>query len=190
MREDFERKLTKSEFDNLMGRFNRWFSSPKSLLEIFEYFMERGSYTWTQNGFTNRIGLLYKTHSDTILHKATNNKQDMEILKTMIDDELGQDKHYFLYTNYHKDPQMWRLEDNRCVWGMVHESHRPLQGQYFIRLKEIKEKQREQNLTEFFSKYVEAKDTQCLELEESDINQLRFSFGNESQYNGIKEVDL
>jgi len=166
MREDFERKLTKNEFDNLMNRLKRWFTSQKSLLEIFEYFMEHGSYTWTQNGFTNRIGLLYKTHSDTILHKATNNKQDMEVLKNMIDEEQGQDKHYFLYTNYHKDPQMWRLEDNRCIWGMVHESYKPLQGQYFARFKTIREKQREENLTKFFSKYAEVSDTLCLELEE------------------------
>ena len=158
MREDFERKLTKNEFDNLMLRLNGHFK-PKSMLEIFEYFMENGTYTWTQGKFTNKIGLLYKTHSDIMLHKTNNssinNQNDLQILRDMIDNEQGTDKQYFLYFNYHKSPQMWRLEDDRCIWGMVHESYKPLQGEYFVRLRELKDKERQKNLNEFFSKYVE-----------------------------------
>jgi len=159
MREDFERKLTKNEFDNLMLRLEGHFK-PKSVLEIFEYFMENGSYTWTQGRFTNKIGLLYKTHADIMLHKANNKPEDLQKLKDMINKEQGEDKHYFLYFNYHKCSQMWRLEDDQCIWGVgVHESYKPLQYEYFRRLKEIREKEKlerdKKNINELLSKYVE-----------------------------------
>jgi len=154
MREDFERKLTKNEFDNLIKVLNRHFK-PKSVLEIFEYFMEKGSYTWTKGKFTNKIGLLYKTHADIMLHKI-NKQEDLEILKDMIDSEQGENKQYFLFINYHKALQMWRLEDDRCIWGVdVHENYKPLQSEYFLRLRELKEKERQKNLNEFYNKYVE-----------------------------------
>lgn len=158
MREDFERKLTKSEFDNLMERLNRWFK-PKSVLEVFEYFMEKGGYTWKKEVFTNRISLLYKTHADIMLHKTRFLPEDMQIIENMINEEQGIDKHYFLYTNYHKCPQMWRLEDMQCIWGVgLHESYKPLQRKYLTVLKEIKDKkkvEKEQKvMDELLSKYV------------------------------------
>ena len=174
MREDFERKLTKNEFDNLMVYLNRWFKQ-KSVLEIFEYFMENGSYTWTQGNFTNKIGLLYKTNADVILHKAKNNQNDLQTLGDMINDEQGKDKQYFLYINYHKAPQMWGLEDNQCMWGVgVHESYKPLQSKYFMILRQIKEKERQDNLNEFFSRYVDINgkkynDKDVIILDESDM---------------------
>ena len=174
MRKDFERKLSKNEFNNLMVRLNGHFKS-KSVLEIFEYFMENGSYTWTQGNFTNKFGLLYKTHSDIMLHKANNKTEDLKTLKDMIDSEQGIDKYYFLYINYHKSPQMWRLDDDRCIWGMVHDSYNPLQMKYFMRLKELKEKEKQKreqnNIDKIISKYVEDEDENkdIIVLDESDM---------------------
>ena len=108
----------------------------------------------------NNIGLLYKTHADIMLHKANNKPDDIKKLENMINSEQGEDKQYFLYFNYHKCPQMWRLEDDKCIWGVgVHESYKPLQSEYFLRLRELKEKERQKNLNEFFSKYVEEEKT-------------------------------
>jgi hypothetical protein len=164
MREDFGRKLTKNEFDNIVQKINGWF---KSIPEIFEYLMETGSFTWTKDGFTNKLGLLYKTHSEVMLHKNPNKQEDFTYLKNLIDEEQGTDKHFFFYINYHKSPQMWRLKDNRCIWGMVHESYDPLQTIYFTMLKMKKQKEKlEKKLTKeqsVFSKYVEG-----IEIEEED----------------------
>jgi len=176
MREDFERKLTKNEFDNLMVFLNRWFK-PKSVLEIFEYFMKNGSYTWTQGNFTNKIGLLYKTNADIILHKITVKPNEFQLLSDMINNEQGINKQFFIFVNYHKAPQMWRLEDDQCIWGVgVHESYKPLQNEYWRRLKEIREKERQKkekekqnSLNVFFSKYVENGGKDLIILEESDM---------------------
>jgi len=178
MREDFERKLTKNEFDNLMVDLNRWFK-PESIPKIFEYFMENGSYTWTQGKFTNKIGLLYKTNADIILHKATVNSNELELLSDMINNEQSTEKEYFLFINYHKAPQMWRLEDRGCIWGVgVHESYKPLQGEYFRRLNFIreeerikKEKEKQNNLNVFYSKYVNTTCDYC----DKEVDKLYYS---------------
>lgn len=184
MREDFERKLTKNEFDNLMERLNKWFK-PKLVIKVFEWFMESGSYTWKQYIYTNKIGLLYKTHADIMLYKTKINQKDIKVLRQMIDAEQGTEKQYFLYTNFHKQPQMWRLEDNKCIWGKgVHESYQPLRGKYFAMLEEFKEKERKErrqiDLYKLLVKYIDgypknSDELQEVELEEWEMNTRNYS---------------
>lgn len=155
MRIDYERKLTKQELTNLMKELNIHFT-PHSALEIFEHIMENGSFVWQKGGFTNKLGLLYKDHADMMLHKATNKPEDMTELKEMIDIEQGTDKHYFLFINYHKAPQMWRLEDKKLIWGIgVHESYGNMQGEYFSRLREKRSLEKMEKINEIYSKYAE-----------------------------------
>ena len=138
-----------------MEKLNIHFS-PASALELFEYIMENGSFVWQKSGWTNKIGLLYKDHADMILHKATNKPEDMIRLKEMIVVDQGTDKHYFLFINYHKAPQMWRLEDMKLIWGVgVHESYGNIQGEYFARLKEEKGLEKLKKINEIYSKYAE-----------------------------------
>ena len=155
MREDFERKLTKQELNNLMKELNIHFSSA-SALEIFEHIMETGSFVWQKGGFTNKIGLLYKDHADMMLHKSLNKPEDNELLREMIELEQGTSKHYFLFYNYHKAPQMWRLEDMKLIWGIgVHESYGNMQGEYYNRLREKKAQEKLKKINEIYSKYAE-----------------------------------
>jgi len=156
MREDFERKLTKQELVNLMKKLNIHFS-PTSSLEIFEHIMETGSFVWQKGGFTNKIGLLYKDHADIILHKANSNKpEELVIFKDMVESEQGTDKHYFFFINYHKAPQMWRLEDLKLIWGVgVHHSYGNMQGEYFARWRTILENKKLEQINEIYSKYAE-----------------------------------
>ena len=156
MRIDYERKLTKSELTNLTTKLSQHFT-PASALEIFEHVMETGSFVWTKGGFTNKLGLLYKTHEEMILHKVTSkNPDELEIFKEMVESEQGTDKHYFLFINYHKAPQMWRLEDMKLIWGVgVHESYGNMQGEYFARWRKILEDKKLEKVNEIYSKYAE-----------------------------------
>jgi len=156
MRIDYERKLTKSELENLTSKLSIHFT-PASALQIFEYLMENGSFVWQKGGFTNKLGLLYKTHEDMILHKVTSKKpEELLIFKDMVESEQGTDKHYFLFINYHKAPQMWRLEDMKLIWGVgVHESYGNLQGEYFKRWRDILDKQKLEKVNDIYSKYAE-----------------------------------
>jgi hypothetical protein len=155
MRIDYERKLTKQELDNLTKELSNHFT-PASALQIFEYLMENGSFVWQKDGFTNKLGLLYKDHADMMLHKATNKLEDLTELKQMIDSEQGTDKHYFLFINYHKAPQMWRLEDMKLIWGVgVHESYGNMQNEYFSKFREKKAEEKLEKINEIYSKYAE-----------------------------------
>jgi len=156
MRIDYERKLTKSELTNLTTKLSQHFT-PASALEIFEHVMETGSFVWTKGGFTNKLGLLYKTHEEMILHKVTSkNPDELEIFKEMVESEQGTDKHYFLFINYHKAPQMWRLEDMKLIWGVgVHESYGNMQGEYFARWRKILEDKKLEKVNEIYSKYAD-----------------------------------
>lgn len=155
MREDYERKLTKQELTNLTKQLDSYFT-PASALEIFEHIMENGSFVWQKQGWTNKIGLFFKDHADMILHKAINKPEDIIAIREMIEDEQGTNKHYFLFINYHKSPQMWRLEDMKLIWGIgVHESYGNMQGEYFTRWREKKAKEKLKKINEIYSKYAE-----------------------------------
>jgi len=156
MRIDYERKLTKQELTNLTTKLSVHFT-PASALEIFEHIMETGSFVWQKGGFTNKLGLLYKDHADIILHKATSNKpEDLTIFKDMVESEQGTDKHYFLFINYHKAPQMWRLEDMKLIWGVgVHHDYGNMQGEYFARWRKILEDKKLEKVNEIYSKYAD-----------------------------------
>jgi hypothetical protein len=49
----------------------------------------------------------------------------------------------------------------RCIWGMVHESYKPLQREYLQMIEQAKKKQKEQQKQQYVNQYVE--------LEESDM---------------------
>jgi len=156
MRIDYERKLTKQELTNLTEKLSVHFT-PASALQIFEHIMETGSFVWQKGGFTNKLGLLYKDHADIILHKATSKKpEELEMFKDMVESEQGTDKYYFLFINYHKAPQMWRLEDMKLIWGVgVHESYGNMQGEYFTRWRKILEDKKLEKVNEIYSKYAD-----------------------------------
>lgn len=110
--------------------------------------------------FSNKYSLIFDTNVNVILHKSGINNELSNDIEQIIEHNEGIEKQYFLFRNYHKDSQMWRLEDMRCIWGMVHESYKPLQREYLHLFKMMIE-------AHSVNQYVE-QDT-LIELEESDM---------------------
>lgn len=160
----FERKMTRNEFDNIMNRLKRHFDEDKAI-HVFIKLMEYGTYNWQTGRFSNKFSLVFDTNVNVILHKSGITHDLFEDIKQLIEHNEGIEKQYFLFSNYHKDPQMWRIEDNRCIWGMVHESYKPLQHQYLSIIKQVRTKQKEQQKKQLCEQYVQ----QYVELKESDM---------------------
>ena len=167
MFEKFERKLTKKEFENIMTNIKRFFKDEEKAVHVFTRLMEEGTYYWQTSRFSNKYSLIFDTNVDIILHNSGISSELFGDIRNLIEHNEGIEKQYFLFKNYHKDPQMWRLEDMRCIWGMVHESYKPLQRKYLGIIEQAKKKQKKQQLKQSIEQYVEQGIP--IELEESDM---------------------
>lgn len=166
MFDKFERKMTRNEFDNIMKELKKFFDEDKSIY-VFTKLMEDGTYNWQTGRFSNKYSLIFNTNVNIILHKSGIDGSLFDNIKQIIEHNEGIEKQYFLFSNYHKDPQMWRIKDMRCIWGMVHKSYKPLQGIYLQMIEKEKEKQKENHKQQSIEQYVEQNDS--IELEESDM---------------------
>ena len=164
MYKKFERKMAKMEYANLLKNITGLFKGDeKKIMHVFEKLMETGEYVWQTGKFTNKISLFYDTNVDIITYNTSwfngSNLKYMEDIIRIIRSEQGELPQYFLYKNYHKDPVMYRLSDDQCIWG-GHTSS--LQGEYYNRLQtmintdhQIDQDTFEVTKSEILSKYVE-----------------------------------